>query len=31
MSRKLPTIHRITEHDAGPYRMEQLDLEFSNV
>ncbi|RNF84192.1 ADP compounds hydrolase NudE [Montanilutibacter psychrotolerans] len=30
MSRKLPTIHRITEHDAGPYRMEQLDLEFSN-
>ena len=26
----LPTIHRITEHDAGPYRMERLDLEFSN-
>lgn len=30
MSRQLPTIHRITEHDAGPYRMERLDLEFSN-
>jgi ADP-ribose diphosphatase len=30
MSRRLPTIHRITEHDAGPYRMERLDLEFSN-
>ena len=26
----LPTIHRVTEHDAGPYRMERLDLEFSN-
>ncbi|GAB2501664.1 ADP compounds hydrolase NudE [Lysobacter humi (ex Lee et al. 2017)] len=26
----LPTIHRITEHEAGPYRMERLDLEFSN-
>ena len=30
MSRRLPTIHGITEHDAGPYRMERLDLEFSN-
>jgi ADP-ribose diphosphatase len=30
MSRPLPIIHRITEHDAGPYRMERLDLEFSN-
>lgn len=30
MSRPLPTIHGITEHDAGPYRMERLDLEFSN-
>ena len=30
MSRRLPTIHRITEHDAGPYRMERLDLEFGN-
>lgn len=30
MSRRLPTIHRITENDAGPYRLERLDLEFSN-
>jgi len=30
MSRRLPTIHRITEHDAGPYRLERLDLEFAN-
>jgi len=30
MSRRLPTIHGITQHDAGPYRMERLDLEFSN-
>ena len=30
MSRRLPTIHGITEHEAGPYRMERLDLEFSN-
>ena len=30
MSQRLPTIHGITEHDAGPYRMERLDLEFSN-
>lgn len=30
MSRPLPIIHRVTEHDAGPYRMERLDLEFSN-
>lgn len=28
--RRLPTIHGVTEHDAGPYRMERLDLEFSN-
>ena len=28
--KRLPTIHGITEHDAGPYRMERLDLEFSN-
>lgn len=27
---RLPIIHGITERDAGPYRMEQLDLEFSN-
>lgn len=30
MTQRLPTIHGITEHDAGPYRMERLDLEFSN-
>lgn len=30
MSRRLPTIHGIVEHDASPYRMERLDLEFSN-
>lgn len=30
MSRRLPIIHSVTEHDAGPYRMESLDLEFSN-
>ena len=30
MNHSLPVIHGITEHDAGPYRMEQLDLEFSN-
>ena len=30
MTRRLPTIHGITEHDAGPWRMERLDLEFDN-
>ena len=30
MSRRLPVIHGITEHEAGPYRMERLDLEFGN-
>jgi len=30
MTRRLPIIHGVTEHDAGPYRMETLDLEFSN-
>ncbi|MEO6263749.1 MAG: ADP compounds hydrolase NudE [Luteimonas sp.] len=30
MTRRLPTIHGVTEHDAGPYRMERLDLEFGN-
>lgn len=30
MSRKLPIIHRIVEDDTGPYRVEDLDLEFSN-
>ena len=29
MSQRLPIIHGITEHDAGPYRLERLDLEFS--
>jgi ADP-ribose diphosphatase len=30
MSRRLPTIHGTTEEDAGPYRMERMDLEFGN-
>lgn len=30
MTRRLPTIHRITEDNTGPYRRELLDLEFSN-
>ena len=30
MSRRLPTIHNIDMDDSGPYRVEQLDLEFSN-
>lgn len=31
MARPLPTIHHISQQpDAGPYRREQLDLEFSN-
>lgn len=30
MRQRLPVIHSITQHDAGPYRMERLDLEFSN-
>lgn len=30
MTHRLPIIHGITEHDAGPYRLERLDLEFSN-
>ena len=30
MSRRLPVIHGVTEADAGPYRLERLDLEFSN-
>ena len=30
MTRRLPTIHGITEVDAGPYRLERMDLEFSN-
>ena len=30
MSRELPTIHGIVEEQSGPYRLEHLDLEFSN-
>ena len=30
MNRRLPVIHGITEHDAGPFRLERLDLEFAN-
>jgi ADP-ribose diphosphatase len=30
VSRRLPTIHGVTTHEAGPYRLERLDLEFSN-
>ncbi|MFT3762406.1 MAG: ADP compounds hydrolase NudE [Pseudoxanthomonas sp.] len=30
MSRRLPVIHGVSEQDVGPYRMERLDLEFSN-
>jgi len=30
MDRPLPIIHAISEHEAGPYRMERLELEFSN-
>ena len=30
MTRKLPIIHGIVESDLGPYRVEDLDLEFSN-
>ena len=30
MTRRLPTVHGTSEEDAGPYRMERLDLEFSN-
>lgn len=30
MTRPLPAIHRIDTDDSGPYRMERLDLEFSN-
>ena len=30
-ARRLPTIHRVTTDDAGgPYRVEHMDLEFSN-
>jgi len=30
VSRRLPTIHGTRLEDAGPYRLEHLDLEFSN-
>lgn len=30
MSPRLPVIHSVTEHEAGPYRLERLELEFSN-
>lgn len=30
MSRRLPTIHHVTDQQAGPFQLEQLDLEFSN-
>jgi ADP-ribose diphosphatase len=30
VTRRLPTIHGITSAEAGPYRLERLDLEFSN-
>ena len=30
MTRRLPTVHGVTEHESGPYRLERLDLEFSN-
>ncbi|HET7655439.1 MAG TPA: ADP compounds hydrolase NudE [Luteimonas sp.] len=30
MSQRLPTIHGTSEEEAGPYRMERLDLEFAN-
>lgn len=30
MSRRLPTIHGVSGEDAGPYRLEQVDLEFAN-
>jgi ADP-ribose diphosphatase len=30
MNRPLPTIHKVTTEETGPYRVEHLDLEFSN-
>ena len=30
MSRRLPQIHAVAETDAGPFTLQQLDLEFSN-
>jgi ADP-ribose diphosphatase len=30
MTRRLPTVHGVTEHESGPYRLERLELEFGN-
>jgi ADP-ribose diphosphatase len=30
VSRRLPTVHGVSGEDAGPYRLEQVDLEFGN-
>lgn len=30
VSRRLPVIHGVTEGQAGPYRLERVDLEFDN-
>lgn len=30
MNRRLPVIHNVTEQQHGPFRQQQLDLEFSN-
>ncbi|TQT22966.1 ADP compounds hydrolase NudE, partial [Xanthomonas perforans] len=30
MSSRLPIIHKITDLGDGPFRRQQLDLEFSN-
>ena len=30
MSRQLPVIHAVTEEEAGPFRLQHVDLEFSN-
>jgi hypothetical protein len=30
VSRRLPVIHDVVEQDQGPFRLQHLDLEFSN-
>ncbi len=30
MSRRLPVIHDVVDHENGPFLLQQLDLEFSN-
>ncbi len=30
MSRRLPVIHEVVEQEQGPFRLQHLDLEFSN-